>query len=150
MKKFFAVLSALALLLCCLSSCSNNQGSDPTNTPPTTVSDGVHFGTVSDLLSAIKHDPYHYIDKEIQVKGTLCKFESDNIAVLFDLSEALDVKDGVALRYAARKGPNIEITIPDEIMNTVIESGDYIAVTGAVKISDGEIYLDNCTYTFIS
>ena len=152
MKKFFAVIAVIAILLCCLSSCSSNEGTVDSSIPSETVSDGVHFGTVSDLLTAIKHDPYNFIDKEIQVKGTLCKFESETL--LFDYLNTSVHPDGGIDRYefrsAARTNPNIGIIIPDEIMYTVVESGDYITASGTVKISDGKIYLDNCTYTLNS
>ena len=137
MKKYLTILCALVVMLCCLSSCSSNK----------TVN---HFETVSDLLSAIKHDPYNYIDKEVQVKGTLCKFEGDIITALVEVPDPLAVKNGVVFRYEAIKSPKINIIISDEIMYTVIESGDYITACGIVRISNGELYLDNCTYTFNS
>lgn len=136
MKKLFAVIAVIAILLCCLSSCSSNKK---------TEDNSLYFETVSELLAAIKYDPYKYANKEIQVQGTLCKFESDKITVLFDLSEPLTANNGVQLRYVARTSPNIDIVISDEILYTVAESGDYMTVCGIVKISDGEIYLDNCT-----
>lgn len=137
MKKYLTILCALVVMLCCLSSCSSNK---PVN----------HFETVSDLLSAIKHDPYNFIDKEVQVKGTLCKFEGDKTTVLVEVPDPLAVKDGVVFRYEAINSPKINITISDEIMHAVIESGDYITACGIVRISNGEVYLDNCTYTFNS
>ena len=162
MKKLFAIIVVIAILLC-LSSCSNKntEESSSTNettesiTPSETTSDGVHFESVSNLLSSIKYDPYNYIDKDIQVCGTLCKFESNTL--LFDRpptsssgSNTGSLSAGVAFRSEAKTSPNIEIIIPDEILYTVIEDGDYITVSGTVKISDGKIYLDNCTYTFSS
>lgn len=142
MKKCFSILSVIAVLLSCLSSCSNEKNKESTT----------YFGTVSELLSAIKHDPYNYIDKEIQVKGTFCKFESDKSALLFDrsLTSDGDPSSGVSFRYEARRSPNIDIKISDDILYTVAEDGDYITVSGTVKISDGKIYLDNCTYTLNS
>lgn len=142
MKKCFSILSVIAVLLCCLSSCSNEKNKESTT----------YFGTVSELLSAIKHDPYNYIDKDIQVQGTFCKFENDKNALLFDrsLTSDGDSSSGVAFRYEARRSPNIDIMISDDILYTVAEDGDYITVSGTVKISDGKIYLDNCTYTLNS
>ena len=157
MKKLFATIAVITILLC-LSSCSNkiteesNSPNEITEStyPSETISDGVHFDSVSDLLFTIKHDPHNYIDKEIQVRGTLCKFESNTL--LFDRPLTSNDKSNasVALRYEARTSPNIEIIIPDEILYTVIEDGDYITVSGTVKIADGKIYLDDCTYTFSS
>ena len=148
MKKLFAVIIAIAILVC-FSSCTNKEAEETIDTGET-ISDGIHFGTVADLLSAIKHDPYNYIGKEIQVYGTLCKFDSDTL--LFDRQPTSDSSKntGVAFRYEAQNSPNIEIIIPDKVLYTVIEDGDYIAVSGTVKISDDKIYLDNCTYSFIS
>lgn len=149
MKKLFVVIAVIAILLC-LSSCRNKKGEE-SSTPNETVSDGIHFGTVSDLLTAIKHDPYNFIDQDIQVKGTLCKFESETL--LFDYRKTSVRPDGMdryEFRTAARNTPNVCIIIPDEILYTVVESGDYITVSGTVKIADGKIYLDNCTYTLNS
>ena len=53
MKKLFAVIAVIAILLC-LSSCADKKVEE-TTTPSETISDGIHFGTVSDLLSAIKN-----------------------------------------------------------------------------------------------
>lgn len=149
MKKLYVFIFVVIALLCCLSSC-NNEKNEECSTPIETVSDGIHFGTVSDLLAAIKHDPYHYMDKEVEVQGTLCKFGSETL--LFDrpLTSSSASSSGVAFRYEAENSPNIEITISDETWYTVAESGDYFTVSGTVKISDGKIHLDNCTYTFNS
>ena len=146
MRKNFAILSVIAILLCCLSSCSNNKATESSSTQPTTtVSDGVHFGTVSDLLTAIKHNPHNFVDKEIQVKGTFYKQESETI--LFDYLETSVKPNGLMDRYyfrqAANTNPSICIIIPDEILYTVAEDGDYMTVFGTVKISDGKIYLKN-------
>ena len=146
MKKLFAVIAVIAILLC-FSSCGNEKVEE-SSAPSETISNGIHFRTVSDLLSTIKHDPYNYIDKEIQVRGTLCKLESNTL--LFDRQPTSNSSSntGVAFRSEAKTSPNIEIIIPDEILYTVIEDGDYITVSGTVKITEEKIYLDNCTYTF--
>lgn len=151
MKKYLFFFLSVAVLLCCLSSCKmvgDVVATEPSSTqPPTTVTDGVHFEKVSDLLKAIKYDPYNYLDKEIQVRGTVCKFESETI--LFDYKD-YSVTSGVEFRSIALASVHISIVIPDDILYTVLDSGDYITVSGVVKISDGTIYLSNCTYIYNS
>ena len=102
------------------------------------------FETVSDLLNAIKNDPYTYANKTIQVKGTLAK--CDPILALVEINEPLDSYYGVELRYQIKNNPSIDIKITDDILYTVAEHNDYLQISGVVKIVNGEIYLDNCTY----
>ena len=119
--------------------------------PETTVQEnGYSFSTVANLLAAIKANPYKYANQEIQVKGTLCKCEgSGNVSSILALVDTAEPPPtfGVALRYEVEHSPNINIKITDDILYSVAEHNDYLQITGTVKISNGEIYLDNCTYT---
>lgn len=113
--------------------------------PETTLQENSYsFNTVADLLAAIKADPYKYANKEVQVKGTLAKCE--DILALVDISEPLSSYYGVELRYQVKNNPSINIKITDDILYSVAEHNDHLQITGTVKISNGEIYLDNCTY----
>lgn len=109
------------------------------------------FETVKDLLSAIKKNPYEYSNMEVLVKGTLCKCEEDGnldaILALVDTREPLPDFNGVELRYQIKNSPSINIRITDDILYSIAEHNDYMQVSGIVKISNGEVYLDNCTYT---
>lgn len=163
--------------ICCFYSCQHNNESksatkqknetsiivnskSETSTPEETTSteetksealnNEFAFNTVADLRKAIKYDPYKYYDAEIQVKGTLCKSDGGEITALVDLTEPLPTdRYGVEFRYEVRNNPNIDIVIADEVLYTVAENGDYMTVCGVVKIVNGEIYLDNCEYSFI-
>lgn len=108
------------------------------------------FNAVDKLLNAIKMKPTEYNNVEVCVVGTMCKSESDNITALVDLEELPSASSGVVFRYAVRNNPNVTVKIADDIMYTVLETGDYIKICGVVKITNGEIYLDNCTYTIIT
>ena len=102
------------------------------------------FNNVNDLLSAIKTNPYEYNNKEVQVEGTLAK--CDAILALVDINEPLDSR-GVMLRSQLKNNPNINIKIPDDLLYTIANHNDYMQISGTVKIANGEIYLNNCTYT---
>lgn len=111
------------------------------------------FKTVQDLLAAIKKSPYKYIDKRVFVKGTLCKCEKSGhlsaILALVDTNEPLPAYNGAELRYQLNINPSINITMVNDVSYTVIEHNDYLRISGIVKISNGEIYLDRCTYKLL-
>ena len=157
MKRVFTLLIIIVTALC-LFSCEKSVSQSVETTPKAEIANPLpgedaynSFNTVSDLLQAIKHDPYKYANKEIKVKGTLIKQKDQGISALVDISVTytdISVLDGFAGRYHYRNDPCIDITITDDILNTVAGSGDYMTVYGTVRISDEKIYLDNCTYTY--
>lgn len=101
------------------------------------------FESVDELKIAIKKEPKYYSNKQVTVKGTAIAY--DDSFLLADLSIS-----GVGLmeEFYARQN-SITVIIPDDILCSVLETGDYIKIAGTVNISNGEIYLDNCTYTMI-
>ena len=100
------------------------------------------FGSVDELKNAIKKEPKYYNDMQVTVKGTAIAYDS---VLLVDFSGS---DFGTMERYEAKKN-SITIIITDDILYSVLETGDYIEVYGTVKISNGEFYLDNCRYTMI-
>ena len=157
MKRFLALVLTIIFAIPCLFSCEESVSLSKDTTQKEEISgslateEPVVFKTVSDLLKAIKYDPYKYVNEKIQVKGTLIKQDDSGILALVDLSVTYtdtSVLDGYAGRYHYRNDPCIDIIITDDILKTVAESGDYMTVEGTVRISDEKIYLDNCTYTY--
>ena len=163
MKKFFALILIIVFITLCMFSCkkseyTSEEESSSVETQKTASTNPItgentyaSFNTVSELLQAIKYDPYKYVNQEIQVTGTLIKQEDNGISALVDISKTytdISELDGYAGRYHYRKDPCIDITITDDILNTVADSGDYMTVYGTVRISSEKIYLDNCTYTY--
>lgn len=100
------------------------------------------FESVDELKVAIKKEPKYYNDMQVTVKGTAIAYDS---VLLVDFSGS---DFGAMERYEAKKN-SITIIITDDILYSVLETGDYIEVYGTVKISNGEFYLDNCRYTMI-
>ena len=47
------------------------------------------------------------------------------------------------------KRPKITICMSDDKKAVLLDTGDYVNVTGTVKISESEIYLDDCDYEMI-
>ena len=160
MKKIIIGL-LLTSIMCCFCACQYNiiLRDETSQATETTTAESIEsetsnndytFNTVADLKESIKHDPYKYYNAKVQVKGTLCKSNGGEITALVDLSEPLSTDYyGVEFRYEVRNNPNIDIVITDEVLYAAAENGDYINVCGIVKINSGEIYLDNCKYSFI-
>ena len=145
---FLMIALCVALLFCV--SCANNSGSpdmtEITSAEQTDDGDPFTFSTVSELKNAIKKNPKYYNDEEITILGTAMTIDSEVLLVDFSGSSL-----GAMDRYEIRQDTNryITILIPDDVLLTVLETGDYIRLSGTVKISDGEIYLDDCEYTMI-
>lgn len=166
MTNFIKFVLVITFIVLCLCSCEKiihiqegtAQREETTPKEEVTLKDEAtteniecYFNSISDLLKSIKYDPYKYANKEVQVKGTLIKQEEENILALVELSVVhtdVSVLDGYIGRYHYRNDPCIDIIITDELLYTVSESGDYLTVCGIVRISDGEIYLDGCSYTY--
>ena len=157
MKELFIATLVIALVMLCLSSCERSEttierGETTVEKSETTMEDNYYsFNTVADLLEAIKYDPYKYADKEIQVKGTFLKRERDNISALVDLSTTYTDDSDLSeflIGYHYRNDPSIDVMITDDLLNTVAECWDYMTVSGIVRITNGNIYLDNCTYVY--
>ena len=148
MKKRILSFSLCVILSFSLFSCveqDNNIGE--TETANMDDNDPYTFSTVSELKNAIKKNPKHYNNKDITIQGTIMKVDSDTLLVDFSGSTL-----GAMERYEIKKDSSryIAIVIPDDILSAVLETGDYIKLSGTVRISEGEIYLDNCEYTMIA
>lgn len=144
MKKRILSIALCVILSFSLFSCieqDNNVGE--TETVNIDDNDPYTFDTVAELKSAIKKNPGEYENKQVTVEGSIVK--NDNQVILSDA-----VGDGgVMFRQNARKSPNITIIMIDDKKNTLLDDGDYVKIHGTVKISDVEIYLDNCDYEMI-
>ena len=147
MKKVLSIIFCIGIIFC-LASCqfikpkppqdSTNSESNSTNTEPV-----ASFNTVEDFKVEIKKNPTLYNDKQVSVKGYANELTLLNKKVwLYDVLLADDEL------YDDR--PRIEVIITDSVLLAVVEDGDYIEVCGTVTISNGEIYLSNCTYTMIT
>ena len=52
-------------------------------------------------------------------------------------------------RLNAKKEASIKVILSNTVQSSVVESGDYVEITGIVKITDEGIYLDNCKCTVL-
>lgn len=100
------------------------------------------FEKVAELKSAIKKQPSQYEDKQVTVKGGI--FEIQDYTALSNICGS-----GVKFGLEALKQPYIKIVMSEEVKHSLLEEGDYVKIIGTVKITDDEIYLDNCTYEMI-
>jgi hypothetical protein len=147
MKSFFGrmLVIIVSLVLClCLFSCHADNVED-TAENDSNESATSHNDDVKNLLSDIKKDPSLYEDKQITVKGWVCKRE--DVIILADYNAV----DGAMLRYELEGGklPRITICMSADKKAVLLDTGDYVNVTGTVKISENEIYLDDCDYEMI-
>ena len=144
MKKRILSIALCAILSFSLFSCGeqdNNVGE--TETVNIDDNDPYTFDTVADLKSAIKKKPGQYENKQVSVEGSIVI--KDNRVILSDA-----VGDGGAMfRADALRSPNITIIMINNKTVTLLDDGDYVKIYGTVKISDAEIYLDNCDYEMI-
>ena len=116
--------------------------SDPDN-----VSYSYEFDSVTALWEAVKKAPSAYTNQNIKVVATVYKDKQGDIVIVDINDENLGLLDGSLKTLSfLSKNANIDVKIP----NAFVESGDYIKLYGTVKISNGEIYLDNCQYDMIS
>lgn len=101
------------------------------------------FANTEELMNAIKHNPSHYNGKVVVVEG-IVKKTNDEISLA-------NFNDRYSSGSIGRlTSPYIRICILDTLQQSVVDYGDHIKLKGTVTISNGEIYLDNCTYTMIA
>lgn len=145
MKRILSIL--LCLVFCLGLSACNRADTDPAEeTTATTVdNDPYTFGSVVKAKDAIKKDPALYENKQITVDGTVIWKEG---SLTLSNYRCVGAFEGMQ-RYYAYRAPAITIVMSDKKMNTLLEDGDYVKITGTVKISDTEIYLDACEYEMI-
>lgn len=152
-KKYTSIF--LMIVLCatvtlCTSCANNRENSNISETMREEQTDDGNpftFSTVSELKNAIKKNPKYYNNKEITIQGTICDRDSGLLLVDFNGS-SIGVKEYAEIRKNSSR--YIAIVIPDDVLSAVLETGDYIKLNGTVRISEGEIYLDNCEYTMIT
>lgn len=140
MKRTLSILLCIVFLFC-LASC---QPQDTNPTPPEESKD-VH-SDVTDFKRNLKKNPHQYIDTQVTLKGTVIQY--DTKIYLIDCADN-EIGQGVSWRYEIKKNEYITAFIPDEVKLAVLEDGDYIEISGVLKMADGEFYLDNCDYTLI-
>lgn len=132
MKKRILCIAICVLLVFSLVSCGQTN----------------EFDTVAALKSAIKKDP-SLEEQQVSVKGSILK-EDDGI-VLTDY-----IRDSWADGYSplfgieAKRHTNITVIISEDKKVMLLDSGDYVEIIGTVKISDDDIYLDECDYKIIT
>ena len=143
MKRILSIL--LCIVFCLGLSACNRADTDPTEetTATTDDNDPNTFENVAKAKDAIKKAPSLYENNRITVKGSIVK-RDDRIFL-----SSLRGDGGAMFRYEAMRSPNIAIVMADNKMGVLLENGDYVKITGTVKISDTEIYLDACEYEMI-
>ena len=144
MKKILFFVLCLILSLSVMS-CNQAEIMETTSSTTTDDNDPYTFETVSAAKSAIKKDPSFYENNQIAVKGTILK--RDNGIILSDYRG--NGKGGAMFRVEALRSPNITIVMFDKKIEALLEDADYVKISGTVKISDTEIYLDICKYEMI-
>ena len=141
MKNFFIQLFSVALIIvltCSLLSCNASETEDEQQSQSS-------HSYVKDLRTQVKKNPSEYNGKQVEVKGWL--YIDDDVFYLVDSKPT-----GVQFRYELNQGniANIELTIYDQTIINVLESGDYIEVFGKVQISEKGISLNQCRVTVIT
>lgn len=138
MKRLLSIILCIVFVLG-LASCQR----DDTEESPASAETVGSFDTVEDFKIAIKKNPTHYVDKQVSVKGYVDKLGSSTYTWLVDAhTEKNELTDDSIAR--------ISVYITDDLLLTVVGDGDFIEISGTVTVSNGEIYLDNCTYTMIT
>lgn len=112
------------------------------------------FETVSALMTAIKKNPTAYNDKRIKLLGTVLKVQDENVMALSDYYYffSKDVSESSAdytAGFLYREYESIRIKITNTFQSAAIASGDYVKLYGTVKVSKGEIYLDDCECSIV-
>lgn len=113
------------------------------------------FNSVYDLLMAIKENPNEYNKKTVKLMGTAIKYDGGTFLIDRSDSEAITPKLSSAKILLLKGKKNeakqlIEISVKDDLLYTVLETGDYIKIYGTIKISNGNIILDSCTYELVT
>ena len=158
MKKRVLVIAMCMILIVSLLSCDIMESdletppSAGTETTAGTIDDNdpYTFSSVSELKASIKKDVSMYENQQVTITGTILK--SDNnilICETVSFSVNLALMDRYKAEMALKTNPNISIVMLDAKKVTLLETGDHVKIIGTVKISDVEIYLDNCDYEMI-
>ena len=129
------------------------------NSDPANVTYSYFFTSVNELLTAIHDKPWLYQNKQVKVLGKLYneKFDvCDPYLVDYEKGESFpdniisgseyDMSDLAAAMWKHEKekaNQIIDITLSSDTHFTVDESGNDVKMYGTVRISGGEIYLDN-------
>lgn len=149
MKKFYKriLVVSLSFVLCLgLSSCDSVvESSIEETTASINNSNPYILDSVASLKAAIKRNLSMYENKRITITGTIVK--RDSSIILSDIAPTKD--NGGMFRFDALKMPNITIIFQDDKTTVLLDSGDYVKIFGTVKISNSEIYLDDCEYEII-
>ncbi len=146
MKKIIVGLILCIVLSFSLFSCGNQNKDIVDDKPDTTITDNndpYTFDNIANLISAVKRDLDKYENMQVSVKGSILK-KDDQIM----LSDARG-DGGVQYRANAMRSANITVIVSNDKKATILDDGDYIKISGSVKISDTGIYLDNCDYEVI-
>ena len=141
MKNIIIKICCIALCIVtvfCFTSCKKNTQNSLEST-----SIVKEQNPIADLITAIKKNPDEYNNKEVTVKGTIDKESSGT--TLYDWNGTWGVMD----RLNAKKEASIKVILSNTVQSSVVESGDYVEITGIVKITDEGIYLDNCKCTVL-
>lgn len=159
MKKFnkicCVILSIVSIIF--LTSCKtegNNSNEPSTETTQT-------YSPIKDLIWAVKKNPTEYNNKQITLKGTILKENGKTFLLDYhDYIDSSDLKDSGEItgsnleftyqeRNKAKNSTRVKVILLDNIQSYVVESYDYVKITGIVKITNEEIYLDNCGCTIL-
>ena len=102
------------------------------------------YEPITELLLAIKKNPTEYNNKEVTINGTFLEENGETVLLDYHQSAGSNLQFGVEERYQARNKTKIAVVLKKEVSSYVIDSWDYIEVTGTVKITEAGIYLDDC------
>ena len=145
MKKILSIV--LCIVLCFVLFSCGEQGkkieTDASDIPVINNNDPYTFENIADLLTAIKKNLDQYENMQVSVKGFV--LEIDEHITLTDVPG----DGGVKHRHDANNSAKITIIMINEKKMTVLDEGDHVRISGTVKISDTEIYLDSCDYEMI-
>ena len=155
MKKFTKLCClVLCIALVGLVSCKSDDST------PTSESKAPQVSVIEELRVAIKKNPYEYNNKTVSIKGTISI--EDSKTILYDYHYNVDSSESkgsyvtgeglmseVQFRAEVRTKPSIEVVLLNNLQSYVVESWDYVEVTGVIKITSEKIYLDKCTCTII-
>jgi hypothetical protein len=145
MNKFFS--SFLSMTLCiisafCLSSCETDtpNPNDVSNSNTT----GVSYGTyIKDLKLAIKKNPTEYIHNRITLKGMIAHQNGETFILDYHNTTTNSLQ-GHFLGSGLLDKSAFKIVLKNTLENSLLESWDYVELSGTIAISNGKIYLDNC------
>lgn len=113
-----------------------------------TTTASYHFLTVDDLISAVSNDVSKYKNIRVAVIGTYANFadtpylfDQNNNSFSYSISNLYDISKGVY--------PSVILSFVNSA-NLTLTNGDYIKISGTIKIIDGDISLASCTYEVIA